>query len=99
MCFGFPFSVLDQSPKLTLHKDPAFDTMYVGELVNFTCSINMPADMEYTWFRDGIISSSESGNTVSVLLAVGSGGKYSCKATRGNIEVTSEKILQVVIGE
>lgn len=98
MCFGFPFWVLDQFPKLTLHKDPAFDLMFVGELVNFNCSINVPAEMEYLWYREGNIFSPE-GSTVSVPLVAGSGGKYSCQATRGNTEVTSEKILQVVIGE
>lgn len=99
MCFGFPFWVLDQFPKLTLHKDPAFDLMFVGELVNFNCSINMPAEMDYTWYRDGNVFSLESGSTISVPLVAGSGGNYSCEATRGTTEVTSEKILQVVIGE
>lgn len=59
----------------------------------------MPADMEYMWFRDGNRFSLESENTISIPLVAGSGGKYSCQATRGNTEVTSEKILQVVIGE
>ncbi|XP_075878642.1 hemicentin-2 isoform X3 [Nelusetta ayraudi] len=90
--------VYDQFPKLTLHKDPAFDLMFVGELVNFNCSINVPAEMEYLWYREGNIFSPE-GSTVSVPLVAGSGGKYSCQATRGNTEVTSEKILQVVIDQ
>lgn len=84
---------------MTLDKDPAFDTMFVGERVSFTCNMNVPANMAYTWFRDGTIFSLENGNTVTFPIVASSGGKYSCQATRGATEVTSEERFQHVIGE
>lgn len=97
--FGLVLGVLDQLPNVTLHKDPAFDTMFVGELVTFTCNMNVPTNMEYKWFRDGSIFSPESGNTVTFPLGASSGGKYSCQANRGATEVMSEERLQHVIGQ
>lgn len=84
---------------MTLRKDPAFDTMFVGEVVSFTCKMNVPANMTYNWFRDGTIFSTESGSNVTFPLVASSGGKYSCQATRGAKEVMSEEILQRVIGQ
>lgn len=92
-------SIVDQLPKVTLQKDPAFDTMFVGEVLNFTCSMNVPASMKYQWLKDGSLFSLRESGSVTVPLVASSGGKYSCQATRGDTEVTSEERLQRVIGQ
>lgn len=84
---------------MTLHKDPAFDTMFAGERVILTCNMNVPANMEYNWIRNGIKFSIETGNSIPVPLVASSGGTYSCQATRGATEVTSEERLLRVIGQ
>lgn len=91
--------ILDQLPKVTLHKDPAFDTMFVGELVSFTCNMNVPTNVTYKWLKDGNMVSLEGGNYITFPLVASSGGNYSCQATRGATEVTSEERLQRVIGQ
>lgn len=84
---------------MTLHKDPAFDTMFVGEQVILTCNMNVPANMEYKWLTNGIIFSPENGNSITFPLVASSEGNYSCQATRGATEVTSDERFQRVIGQ
>lgn len=93
------FWVLDNLPKPTLHKDPAFNPMYAGELVNFTCNVDVASDWDYEWLKDGAFFP-KAGNTISILLGPVNGGKYSCRATRfETTTVPSVEISQDVIGK
>lgn len=73
--------------------------MYVGELVNFTCNVDVSSGWDYEWLKDGTFLH-VTGNTISIPLGPLDGGKYSCRATR--IETTtvlSVEISQDVIGK
>lgn len=91
--------VSGELPGVTLHKDPAFDIMFVGEQVVLTCNMNVEADMEYSWIRNGNIFSLEKGSNIIIPLVALSGGNYSCRATRGATEVTSEQTFIRVQGK
>lgn len=81
-----------------MRKDPAFNPMYAGELVNFTCNVDVSSDWEYVWHKDGAVYGA--GNTKSILLHSADGGKYSCQANRfGTITMPSVEISQNVIGK
>lgn len=74
--------------------------MYAGELVNFTCNVNVSSDWDYTWLKDGAVVPG-AGNEISILLKSADRGKYSCQATRPETTTTmpSVEISQDVIGK
>ncbi|KAM8754905.1 hemicentin-1 [Acanthopagrus schlegelii] len=75
--------VYDNTPKPTLSKNPAFNPMYVGEAVNFTCNVDVASGWEYLWYKDGEKLPGTS-RTIGFPLSLSNGGKYSCKANRGD---------------
>lgn len=94
------FCFLDNLPKPTLRKDPAFNPMYAGELVNFTCNVDVSSGWDYEWLKDGALVAGTS-NEISILLKSADRGKYSCRATRPEPTRTmpSVEISQDVIGK
>uniref|UniRef100_A0A3B4ZD63 Titin-like n=1 Tax=Stegastes partitus TaxID=144197 RepID=A0A3B4ZD63_9TELE len=89
-------SVYDNVPTPTLSKD-GFNSMYVGETVNFTCKVTVSSGWTYQWYKDEKALTHTS-PTVSIFLGLPDEGMYSCKATRGETETKfSEKKQQDVL--
>ncbi|XP_035014936.2 titin [Hippoglossus stenolepis] len=82
--------VYENTPEPTLSKVPDFTPMYVGETVNFTCTVNMSSGWKYQWYENGQNIPSATGKTYSLPLSLSDGGNYSCKATRGETTSTSQ---------
>nr|XP_019951972.1 PREDICTED: immunoglobulin superfamily member 1-like [Paralichthys olivaceus] len=82
--------VYENTPKPTLSKVPDFTPMYVGETVNFTCTVNVSSDWKYQWCKNGQNIPSATDKTFSFPLSLSDGGNYSCKATRGKTTSTSQ---------
>ncbi|XP_076597526.1 hemicentin-1 [Chaetodon auriga] len=91
-------TVYENVPKPTLSKSPAFNPMYVGETVNFTCNVDVSSGWEYRWYKDGRFLR-DTNKTISIHLDSTSKGKYSCVGTRSETTSThmSEKIQQDVL--
>lgn len=91
--------VLDRIPKATLSKDPELNPMYVGEIVTFTCNVDVSWGWEYEWWKDGT-PILETNKTISIHLSSSNKGIYSCLATRGEntLSTVSERIAQDVLG-
>lgn len=73
--------------------------MYAGEMVNFTCNVDVSSDWEYEWLKDGAVV--RAGDGISIRLDSAAGGKYSCRASRSETTTTmpSVEISQDVIGK
>lgn len=73
--------------------------MYVGEIVNFTCHIDISSGWTYKWYKkDKELGTTSS--TISFPLGLSDGGDYLCKAFRGGLTTeSSDKIHQDVIGK
>ncbi|XP_018541401.1 titin isoform X1 [Lates calcarifer] len=83
-------------PISTISKNPAFDPMYVGEKVTFTCSVDVDSDWKYQWYKDGEELPSSTEKTLIKTLRLSDMGNYSCIATRGATSTApSEEMLQV----
>ncbi|XP_030278896.1 obscurin [Sparus aurata] len=80
--------VYDDTPKPTLSKNPAFNLMYVGETVNFTCNVDVSSGWKYQWYKDGQ-ALHETSRTISFRLDLSNGGEYSCAASRGDATYTN----------
>ncbi|XP_060931016.1 hemicentin-2-like isoform X2 [Limanda limanda] len=82
--------VYENTPEPTLSKSPDFTPMYVGETVNFTCTVNVSTHWIYQWYENGRNIPSATGKTFTVPLSLSNGGNYLCKATRGETTSTSQ---------
>ncbi|XP_047186934.1 basement membrane-specific heparan sulfate proteoglycan core protein isoform X2 [Scophthalmus maximus] len=80
--------VYENTPKPTLSKVPDFAQMYVGEKVNFTCKVDVSSGWNYKWYINGTLLPSATSKTITSSLS--DGGKYSCKATRGEETSTAQ---------
>uniref|UniRef100_A0A8D3BZZ1 Ig-like domain-containing protein n=1 Tax=Scophthalmus maximus TaxID=52904 RepID=A0A8D3BZZ1_SCOMX len=67
---------------------PDFAQMYVGEKVNFTCKVDVSSGWNYKWYINGTLLPSATSKTITSSLS--DGGKYSCKATRGEETSTAQ---------
>uniref|UniRef100_A0A3P8UGM5 Ig-like domain-containing protein n=2 Tax=Cynoglossus semilaevis TaxID=244447 RepID=A0A3P8UGM5_CYNSE len=81
--------VHETTPTPTVSKSPAFNPMYVGETVTFTCSVLVSSGWQYHWYKDGAPLPSLTGSTISLLLGQSDGGRFSCEARRNQSTVTS----------
>lgn len=81
--------VSETTPTPTVSKSPAFNPMYVGETVTFTCSVLVSSGWQYHWYKDGAPLPSLTGSTISLLLGQSDGGRFSCEARRNQSTVTS----------
>ncbi|GLD46134.1 titin-like isoform X2 [Lates japonicus] len=90
--------VSENDPISTVSKNPAFNLMYVGETVNFTCSVDVGSDWKYQWYKNGEELPSSTNKTLIRTLGLFDTGNYSCIATRGATTSTalSEEMLQEV---
>ncbi|XP_034551723.1 titin [Notolabrus celidotus] len=77
-------TVYDNVPKAKLHKAPGFKHMYVGETVTFTCNVDVSTGWEYELYK----GEDDLPITNSFPVDLSKQGKYSCKATRGQITST-----------
>ncbi|XP_054905536.1 titin [Poeciliopsis prolifica] len=78
--------VADNKPKPVLTRHPIFPTMYPGESINFTCTVDMYSRWEYEWYHDRVKNPSFSNK----IFPVGSvshrdSGDYHCLAKRGQL--------------
>nr|XP_033485460.1 titin isoform X2 [Epinephelus lanceolatus] len=91
-------TVYENTPKPTLTKVPAFNPMYVGETVTFTCKVDVSSGWKYQWYRDRRVLKHTS-ETISIRLGLSDQGKYLCTATRDEMTSTdfSEEIPQDVL--
>ncbi|KAK2851437.1 hypothetical protein Q5P01_007713 [Channa striata] len=93
--------VFKTKPTPTLMRNYGFDVMYVGEIVNFTCTVDVASDWKYKWFKDKNSTpfTDSTSSTISIKLNLADGGKYSCTAVRGVTTRTdsSKEITQTVL--
>ncbi|KAF1390447.1 hypothetical protein PFLUV_G00058140 [Perca fluviatilis] len=91
-------TVYDKTPKPTVSKVPDFNSMYVGETVNFTCKVDVSSGWKYQWYKDGN-ELPDTSETISIHLGLSGKVEYWCKATRGETTSTdiSEKVQQDVL--
>uniref|UniRef100_A0A3P9ILQ2 Ig-like domain-containing protein n=1 Tax=Oryzias latipes TaxID=8090 RepID=A0A3P9ILQ2_ORYLA len=83
-------------PKPQLSKNLAFDPMYVGESVSFTCKVSVSSGWKYKWYKDGnVLANSE--ESITINLGLQDKGEYWCNASRDDILIfQSNKINQDV---
>ncbi|XP_068180932.1 obscurin-like protein 1 isoform X2 [Antennarius striatus] len=91
-------SIYENLPKPTVTVTPGINQMYVGEIVNFTCNVDVASGWTYQWYKDGEFLP-QSSKTNSITLNLSAVGMYGCSATRGEVTSTeiSEEIRQDVI--
>ncbi|KAK0145856.1 Hemicentin-1 [Merluccius polli] len=85
--------VYGNKPWPILEKDPGFDQLYVGESVSLTCQVKVSSGWEYHWKKDGhLYPTANSGkNTLNISSpSLSDGGKYTCMATRGSTQFSTE---------
>ncbi|XP_074538362.1 obscurin isoform X1 [Halichoeres trimaculatus] len=82
-------TIYDNIPKPTLRRAPGFDPMFVGETVNFTCSVDVSSGWVYE-FQKGEKILPATGKIHSFQLALSDQGKYMCSATRGKDTSTED---------
>ncbi|XP_067383054.1 basement membrane-specific heparan sulfate proteoglycan core protein-like isoform X1 [Channa argus] len=90
--------VYKKRPTPSLTRNYGFDLMYVGEMVNFTCTVDVASDWQYKWFKDKN-PLPDKGSNISITLGTSNAGKYSCAAIRGGKTLTdsSKEIVQHVL--
>uniref|UniRef100_A0A3P9LUS1 Ig-like domain-containing protein n=1 Tax=Oryzias latipes TaxID=8090 RepID=A0A3P9LUS1_ORYLA len=86
--------VYESLPKPQLAKNLAFDPMYVGESVSFTCKVSVSSGWKYKWYKDSnVIANSRESLTIN--LGLQDKGEYWCNASRDDILIfQSNKIHQ-----
>ncbi|XP_043967030.1 titin-like isoform X2 [Gambusia affinis] len=76
--------VADNKPKPVLGRSPTFPTMYPGESISFTCTVDMQSGWKYQWYKDGGKVADSSSNTHKIAsLKPSDKGQYHCKVQRG----------------
>ncbi|XP_033825187.2 hemicentin-1 [Periophthalmus magnuspinnatus] len=74
--------VYETTPKPKLTKEQQYNPMYVGETVQFICSVDVASGWRFKFFKDEReITVSDS--SISIQLSLSDDGKYSCKGMRG----------------
>ncbi|KAM9752167.1 Fc receptor-like protein 5 isoform 2-T2 [Menidia menidia] len=84
--------VYEKVPVPTLKKQSDFQPMYVGEVVSFTCRVDLSSGWSYQWYKDES-ELPDTAEKISIKLNRSHGGNYSCKASRG---VTSTERSQTI---
>ncbi|KAM4610085.1 B-cell receptor CD22-like isoform 1-T1 [Polymixia lowei] len=80
---GLTLKVYDEKPIPVLMQNPAYKEMYVGELLSFSCEVNVSSGWEYLWYIHGN-QHPNSGSTYAITSAVTKDtAAYKCKAKRG----------------
>ncbi|KAJ0036762.1 hypothetical protein NQD34_005439 [Periophthalmus magnuspinnatus] len=90
--------VYETTPKPKLTKEQQYNPMYVGETVQFICSVDVASGWRFKFFKDEReITVSDS--SISIQLSLSDDGKYSCKGMRGEHTNTdsSDKITLTVL--
>ncbi|KAM4562324.1 basement membrane-specific heparan sulfate proteoglycan core protein [Odontesthes bonariensis] len=76
--------VYSSKPKPTVTQSPSFATMYPGESVLLTCTVDMSSGWDYVWYHNGTEIQASNNDTYSIASIVHSNsGEYRCKAKRG----------------
>lgn len=90
----------DVIPKPTVEKVPAYNVMYTGETVSFTCNVKVATGWKYAWYKDDQ-DLPDTDQTIRINLDSSNMGSYSCMASRGEITETdmSDGIQQTVRGK
>ncbi|KAM9752169.1 Fc receptor-like protein 5 isoform 4-T4 [Menidia menidia] len=88
----FNIDVYEKVPVPTLKKQSDFQPMYVGEVVSFTCRVDLSSGWSYQWYKDES-ELPDTAEKISIKLNRSHGGNYSCKASRG---VTSTERSQTI---
>ncbi|XP_008411979.1 basement membrane-specific heparan sulfate proteoglycan core protein isoform X2 [Poecilia reticulata] len=71
-------------PKLTISRSPNFDRFYPGELISFTCKVDVTSAWNYQWYKDGAQITDANSNTYEIAsLKPSDKGQYHCKVQRG----------------
>ncbi|KAJ3586235.1 hypothetical protein NHX12_012635 [Muraenolepis orangiensis] len=92
--------VYGDRPSPILRKDPDVEPLYAGESVSLSCQVDVSSGWEYRWYKDGGQHPVEDSRLNISSLAPSDSGRFSCKATRGNPQFSTENALSLkVIGK
>uniref|UniRef100_A0A3Q3LP34 Immunoglobulin superfamily member 1-like n=1 Tax=Mastacembelus armatus TaxID=205130 RepID=A0A3Q3LP34_9TELE len=93
---GLKLHVYDAKPKVTLMRTPADELMHTGDLVSFSCHVNISSGWEYLWYK-GDHPLTVSGNNYIISSAVTADtGSYTCAVKRGKNTVFKSSKSQPV---
>ncbi|XP_068454176.1 hemicentin-2 [Clinocottus analis] len=78
-------TVYANKPKPTLTRSLTFDKMFPGELITFTCKVDISSGWEYLWYHNGTdaIQTTTTDTYTIASLDHRNSGQYHCKAKRG----------------
>ena len=84
---------------LRITTQPAAQTVLVGKPATFSLVLNDPTGVSFQWFRDGTVipGATSVSYTVAAAAIADNGAKFKVRATRGNLNVTSDEVILATV--